>query len=356
MSIRNHRVITISTKSKGGIRTVIENYYENKLLDECKGDKWIRSHEGSGKLRNMLIFTFSLFVVLTTIFSGKYIYHIHMAMKGSFFRKYIILKLLKLFGRKTIIHLHGSEFKVFYENSSKLVRKRIKSLFSKTDVVIVLSDSWKSFIDEIDKNINVHVVNNYVNPIVDLNIERDVNKTNIGFFGALGKRKGIYDLLDVVSNLDGEVDNFTLYVCGDGEIDKVKEIVNARLLSDKVKVMGWITGDEKQYLLNKVDAIVLPSYNEGLPMIILEGMSLGKIILSTKVGGIPEAIENNVNGYLIEPGNQDALKKILKEKLIPIKDKKIGVKAKEDFNSKYSPEVIMPKLKAIYKYIEALYA
>ena len=71
---------------------------------------------------------------------------------------------------------------------------------------------------------------------------------------------------------------------------------------------GWISAGEKLERLKHVSTVVLPSYNEGLPISILEGMAAGKAIVTTAVGAIPEVIADE-NGILVEPGNISALAK-----------------------------------------------
>ena len=82
-------------------------------------------------------------------------------------------------------------------------------------------------------------------------------------------------------------------------------------MADNIDVVGWIDFNNKIELLKKVIAVILPSYNEGLPMAILEGMAAGKTIISTNVGGIPEVVSDGENGILIEPGDILGLKEAL---------------------------------------------
>ena len=170
----------------------------------------------------------------------------------------------------------------------------------------------------------------------------------LGFFGLLGARKGIFDLLQAMLILK-ETGKFTLAVCGDGVIEKVRKKVEELNLKDIVKIHGWTAGEDKIRIMNECDSIVLPSYNEGLPMVILEGMSLSKVVISTNVGGIPEVINDNDNGYLIEPGDID----MLVSKISALSDKEksqdIANNARSTYERSFSPDAIIPKLESIYK-------
>lgn len=99
-------------------------------------------------------------------------------------------------------------------------------------------------------------------------------------------------------------------MAGDGEVEQVRARVAERGLEDRVAVLGWVDGEKKLELLRNAAAVVLPSYHEGLPMAILEGMAAGKAIISTTVGAIPEVVTGG-NGTLVEPGDVIALAQAL---------------------------------------------
>lgn len=102
----------------------------------------------------------------------------------------------------------------------------------------------------------------------------------------------------------------TVYLAGDGEIENVKKVIKENGLNKNIKLMGWVDLDKKIELLKKVSTVILPSYNEGLPMSLLEGMAAGKAIISTNVGAIPELI-SDLNGILFSPKDIIALEKAL---------------------------------------------
>lgn len=80
---------------------------------------------------------------------------------------------------------------------------------------------------------------------------------------------------------------------------------------DHIVYSGWVNGAKKNQLINDADILILPSHYEGLPIAILEAMSAGKPIISTRVGGIPSVVQPNRNGWLIEPGHLEQLTPVL---------------------------------------------
>lgn len=108
----------------------------------------------------------------------------------------------------------------------------------------------------------------------------------------MGKRKGIYDILDVLSEHREEFLNKLEFLFGgDGDVEQVQAIIREQNLNNIAKYQGWVSGIKKERLLNQADAYILPSYNEGLPISVLEAMSYSLPIISTTVGGIPEILK-----------------------------------------------------------------
>jgi len=117
-----------------------------------------------------------------------------------------------------------------------------------------------------------------------------------------------------------------------------------------VSVLGWVSGDDKKKLLETGDIYALPSYNEGLPVSILEAMSWEIAVISTRVGGIPELVRDGTDGILINPGDVTALSQAL---MRLGKDKEfrqqLGRAARSQVETSYSRENVMPQLEAIYQ-------
>lgn len=100
----------------------------------------------------------------------------------------------------------------------------------------------------------------------------------------IGHNKGIYDLIGVIALHKKEFHGRQkLRVGGNGEVDKVKILIKEKKISDIVSYEGWVSGGRKVELLDVSDAYILPSYKEGLPISILEAMSYGLPMISTKV-------------------------------------------------------------------------
>lgn len=300
----SQRVLMIGVYYKhnaaGGMASVIQ-YYEKYFENLQYISSWIDKHPAIKiyyALKAYLIILFKL------IFNHKIkIVHIHTAADRSFKRKSKFVSLAKAFNKKVILHIHGSRFKDFYDESAN--KKVIISNLQKADKLVVLSQSWKEWFFAIGINSeNIIVLNNIVDYPKIKKVNRE-NKVKILFLGEVGERKGVFDIIETIAkNRESFKDEIILKIGGNKETDRLLQKIDEYDLSDFVKFEGWVSGEKKINLLNWADIFILPSFNEGLPIAILEAMSYGKAIISSPVGGIAEIVQFGINGILVEPGNQ----------------------------------------------------
>ena len=117
-----------------------------------------------------------------------------------------------------------------------------------------------------------------------------------------------------------------------------------------VDILGWVEGAEKERLLADATVYVLPSYVEGLPMGILEAMAAGLPVIATDVGGIPDAVENGIEGILVQPGDvsaiTDAIRMLLSQ---PGLRARMGKAGRQKVLDSFIPERVLPRLEQIYR-------
>lgn len=234
--------------------------------------------------------------------------HIHVSERGSAFRQSFTTLISKLFGKPVVMHTHGSEFHEFYNHLPAFLRIVLGWIYRKCDRFIVLSESWKEFYVEALKlkEQNVSVLPNSVR-IPDQVPQRGDGhdgKVLFVFFGRIGQRKGAFDLVRSLLHLpERDRARLWLVMAGDGEADQLRDLVSELGLDSTVTIKDWISPQEREALSKKACVFVLPSYNEGLPMALLEAMSWGLAVITTPVGGIPGLIKHKENGILVEPGD-----------------------------------------------------
>lgn len=280
------------------------------------------------------------------------IVHLHTAADGSFWRKVQLMKLGKFWGRKVVLHVHASRFKDFYSESSKKKQEWIRRALLLVDVLVVLSNSWKDWFKQIgipeDKIVVLHNITAY--PVDVPSVRVDDRKVHFLFMGEIGQRKGVFDILRAISkHRDELLGKIEFRIGGNRNEDQLKRMIIENHLEDMVVFEGWVGGEKKLRLLNWADVFILPSFNEGLPISILEAMSYAHPIISSPVGGIPEVVENDVNGSLVTPGDDNeiygAIQKYVQNRdLIAVE----GGESKKKVQT-YLPDYVMNRLKAIYE-------
>ena len=332
---------------KGGMTSVVDNYFKYGL-DKEVDLKYIETVNDKNKVLKLLKIIKGYVEYISNI--KKYdVIHIHMASRRSTFRKGKYIRIAKRYGKKIILHIHGAEFKIFYNNECNNNQKKyIIDTLNMADKIIVLSEEWKDFFSKlVDKN-KIEVIYNAI--LIPDNFKKNLDTKRILFLGRFGKRKGIYDLIKVLEKLCIEYPDLTLYAGGDGEIEKVRQIVNEKKLENNIKILGWVNGEEKEKLLKESSFYILPSYNEGMPMSVIEGMAYKNVTVSTNVGGIPKVITNMQNGILINPGDTESLYRYLDELL---QDKELRIKlsenARKTTEEKFNIKNNIKKLIEVYK-------
>jgi colanic acid/amylovoran biosynthesis glycosyltransferase len=126
--------------------------------------------------------------------------------------------------------------------------------------------------------------------------------------GRLSAQKGQVLLVQAFADaLEAGVDA-ELVLAGDGELrGKIEEVIAERGIGDRVRITGWISGQQVRDEISKSRALVLPSFAEGLPMVIMEAFALGRPVLTTYIAGIPELVTHGENGWLIPAGSREAI-------------------------------------------------
>lgn len=167
--------------------------------------------------------------------------------------------------------------------------------------------------------------------------EIDSRYFDIGFIGRLEEVKGIYEFLYSIKYIDKSKN---ILIIG----NENKELHNASMLISKIRAMNyniqwhdWVENNKLPQYLNDVKIIIIPSFHEGLPNLLLEAMSCGCIVLASPVGGIPGIIKHGENGFLLNDNSAKDIGDKINDILINMnKYKTISAKASIYIHQKYS--------------------
>ncbi|WP_424017696.1 glycosyltransferase family 4 protein [Halorientalis pallida] len=161
------------------------------------------------------------------------------------------------------------------------------------------------------------------------------------FVGRLATGKGLDDLLDAVERLDG----VELRIAGDGPLsERLAAEIERRDLP--AELLGY--RDDIPELLAAADVLVLPSYREGTPRVVTEALAAGTPVVATNIAGIPEQVADGETGYLIEPGDIDALVARLESLGDPERRRQFGARAGERV-AQFSVETASQRYRELYR-------
>lgn len=336
-----------TTKSKGGMATVISNISNSKELNKKYNIDIFPSYI-DGNILIRILYSIISYLKYLIVLNSADIVHIHMASRGSTWRKWYYIKSAKRRGKRVLLHIHGAGYKEFYEKGCTAEKKnKICNLLDIVDEVIVLSEEWKEFFAKLCDNDKINVLYNAV-PIPKFR-RKKYNDHNILFLGRLGQRKGIYDLLEAIPKVLEKIPDAKFFIGGDGDIEICQKICNDKGIENSVSILGWISAVEREKYFKLCSTYILPSYNEGMPMSVLEAMSWECSVVTTPVGGIPQVINNKKNGILVNPGNVKEISNTLIDIITAYNKKEyLSKKAKKTIEMKFSIDTWCMRLSELY--------
>lgn len=186
----------------------------------------------------------------------------------------------------------------------------------------------------------------------DVEITPAIQNKKMVCVGRLCEQKGQQLLVEAAVKLDQEGEDFQLVLAGDGPMRKdIEKLIKTHGLESKVTITGWISSDRVRDELLDCTALVLPSFAEGLPVVIMEAMALARPVLTTYIAGIPELVIHGENGWLIPAGSLDALTTSMRE-LLHSKDSdiaKMGRHARERVLQRHNIDIEAAKLSRFIK-------
>lgn len=310
-------MIVQDRKVKGGIAAVISGYYGSKL-EEDFNMVYVESYKDGGKVSKLIKSICGYIHFLKVLLIDKPdIVHIHSSFGPSFYRKIPFIYMASFFNKPIINHIHGADFNKFYNGASKNKKRLIQKIYNKCSIIVVLSDEWKEKLKYVVEESKIYIVQNYSLAYEDVLLEKKNRSLNyqVLFLGEIGARKGCYDIPNVIKNVAEVIPNVKFILAGSGDIDELRKLSRKYEIEDNIVFPGWVRGDKKDEILKQSDIFFLPSYNEGMPMAILDAMGYGLPIISTNVGGIPKIVRQGKNGYLFEAGDIESFSKKIIELL-----------------------------------------
>jgi len=313
----------------------------------------------ANKYFNTKLFSAESYVKLKKLFRENKFKAIH-AHFGT--KALEILPLAKWYRIPLVVSFHGADASRMMKHEDYV--KKLPGLFEYATAIIISSMHMAENLSLQKWMDKVHFIPYGVNPdkfeftMIKNGVPKPKN-IKILHSGRLTGKKGVPDLIKVFHELDVKYDNLELHLVGDGEeLAECRSLVKKFGLEKKVWFYGAVSHEMVITKLKEADIFVLNSRvdqdgdMEGTPVTLLEAMSMGKAVVSTKHAGIPYVIEHEKNGFLAKERSNDELKECI-DKLIANKNlrRDFGHKARETIEHSYTFNIMEEKIRDVFNEI-----
>ena len=179
-----------------------------------------------------------------------------------------------------------------------------------------------------------------------------IDQKKVLFLGRLDIQKGVEYLIKAIPKVIKDYSNVHFFILGNGHLEEsLKSLALKLKIFNQTTFLNSVPLEKLPYVYSSADYLCLPSLHEGFPSTIVQALSIGLIIIASNVEGIPDIIEENENGFLIEPGNVEQLSKKIIEALT-LEQEKIDLIRKKNMKlikQKYSWEIISYQLLDLFQ-------
>lgn len=259
-------------------------------------------------------------------------YYVTATISGWLFKDIWVIFLAMITFKKIVIHMRAGHFRRNYDTAEKWKREIICLACKYCRAGFVQSNNLRNQFEMVMPSEKVFAVYNMIDTSVyNPDNVMDYDPNCYLFLGLLSFSKGYCDLLEIIPEIVKEHPQVKFFFAG-YNLPQERNVFFNQLTGEKLAIksgkesyeqyihekyddnyvyLGPVDQDKKIELLKKCSALILPSYSEGFSMAVLEALSMGKPVICTKVGALGEIVHDGENGFLIEPGDKESLKKAI---------------------------------------------
>lgn len=246
--------------------------------------------------------------------------HINMAERLSVFRKSAIVLTCRALGIPVILHLHAAQLQPFYQALPRPLQGLTRWVFSLPASCVVLGSAAQRFVTEVLQvpAERVEIIFNGVPEPTHARRQAGAQPVQrVLFVGNLSERKGVSDFLQALALSGLDRARLQVTLAGGGDVAAYQALAQQLGLDGLVHFTGWASQEQVASLMAQADVLVLPSYDEGLPLVILEALANGVAVVCSPVGEIPTVLQDGVTACFVQPGDvagiAASLKRVLQE-------------------------------------------
>ncbi len=264
----------------------------------------------SGLVAGSIVFILALLRVASLRWKNEAdLLHLNLAMRGSAVRKLMLTALGKVLGIPVIVHLHGSQFDLFFRALPFVLQTAVRMMFLSASRVVVLGEGWRRFVVaevRVPSHKVVIVRNGTACPEAGDDRSAECGSL-ILFLGQVGLRKGVPELLQALSSPILRGRPWRAIIAGGGDLGRSMREADRLGIRDRLSFPGWVDHATVDRLLRRAAILVLPSHQEGLPMAVIEALAHGVAVVTTPVGATPELLKDGLSALLVPPGDPEKL-------------------------------------------------
>jgi glycosyltransferase involved in cell wall biosynthesis len=298
-----------SLSAVSGVSTHLNQLFGSSLADHATLLHFQVGSEGRNEnlLQKLARFLISPFVFAEFLLRHRpEIAHINSSLEPkSYWRDIAYLLVARVLGRKVVYQVHGGALPEEFFAGNAFLTGVLRRVLSMPDVVVLLAqvelDAYKRFVPNQSLVVAANAID--AGPLATKLIKsKSAGPLQLVYLGRLARDKGIYEAIEAVNALVKEGRDLNLIIAGGGpEEAAIKQRVTELGLSKHVRFPGPLFGEAKDALWSASDIFVFPTFHrEGLPYALLEAMAAGAVPITTRVGGIPDVMQDGIHGLLIE--------------------------------------------------------
>ena len=230
--------------------------------------------------------------------------HVNMAERLSLLRKSAVVLTCRALGLPVVLHLHAAQLHHFYRRLPGWAQALTRRVFGLADCCVVLGEASRRFVTE-ELRVPADRVRVLINGVPEPSAarRRPEELQRVLFVGNLSARKGVDELLQALAQPGFDAQRLQVSLAGGGDVAAYEKRAQALGLDSWVRFEGWADQARVGELMAQADVLVLPSHDEGLPLVILEALSHGLAVLCTPVGEIPDALQDGEHALFVAPGD-----------------------------------------------------
>jgi glycosyltransferase involved in cell wall biosynthesis len=283
----------------GGMAAAMRGLLSSPLADRYRLEV-VPTYRDARPLPRLAIFCVALVrLAVWSLRRRGRVVHIHATVRGSAYRKSVCVLAAKLLRRRVVLHVHSGagDIGAFRAGLGSLSLALFRAAFAVSDAVLAVSSASAEALRSAGAMAEIEVVPNAapLAPAFERSDPPDGEVRVVYLGGFANPAKGSDVLIEALA-LPREA-RLRVTIAGPGE--PLAEVAALIAGDPSLEWVGWLDAGEKDQLLQRSQVFVMPSRSEGLPMALLEAMAYGMAVVATRVGGIPEVVEDGAEGLLI---------------------------------------------------------